>query len=104
MPKHDQRCTACDWADEVIVAPYEHPPCPSCGGATERYYPIGVTRQVISDEIIGGRWVENIDVKPIWVESKSHLRRELRARGLDEKVQHRGTQDSDKSQHTSRWV
>lgn len=104
MKRFDQHCTVCDWADEILAAPFTHPPCPQCGGATERYYPIGGTRQVISDEIIGGMWLENIAPRPVWVESKSHMRRELAARGLEQKVQHRGTQDSDKSVHTSRWI
>lgn len=105
MPKRfDQHCTACDWSDEILAEPHTHPPCPKCGGATERFYPIGGQRFVISDEIIGGRFVENIAPQPIWVESKSQLRRELATRGLTEKVQHRGTQDSDKSQHTTRWI
>lgn len=103
MPKFDQRCTACDWTGEVIAKPFEHPPCESCGSRTERYYPIGGQRYVISDEIIGGRWVENIAPTPIWVESKSHLRRELASRGLEERVRHVGSQDGDRSAHTTRW-
>ncbi len=101
--RYDQHCPACDWQDEILAEPFTHPPCPKCGGTTERYYPIGGQRFVISDEIIGGRWVENLAPQPVWVESKSQLRREIASRGLIEKVQHRGTQDSDKSAHTSRW-
>jgi hypothetical protein len=104
MPKFDQHCTACDWSAEIIVRSGEHPPCPSCSGATERWWPIGEkTHGVIGDEIIGGRWVENMGPSPVWVESKSHYRRELAKRGLEEKVRHIGTQDSDKSSHTTRW-
>ena len=103
MPRFDQKCLACDWSAEIVVAPREMPPCPRCGGKTERYYPIGGTRYVVGDEFVGGKWIENIDVRPIWVESKSQLRREMAKRGLESKVRHIGTQDSDKSAHTTRW-
>ncbi len=104
MPRFDQHCTSCAWTGEVIAKPHEHPPCPTCGGTTERYYPIGGRRQVISDEIIGGKWFENLGPTPVFIESKSHLRRELAARGLTEKVQHVGVRGSDHNPHTSRWI
>jgi hypothetical protein len=107
MPKYDQQCCdqgACVWHGEIIAAPFENPSCPRCGGETQRWYPIGSQQHGISsDEIIGGRWVENIAAEPIWIESRSHLRRELKARGLEEKVRHVGVDHSDKSPHTTRW-
>lgn len=102
--RYDQHCTACDWQDEILAEPFTHPPCPKCGGETARYYPIGGTRHVISDEIIGGKFIENLGPQPVWVESKSQLRREIAARGLVEKVQHVGVQGSDHNPRTSRWI
>jgi hypothetical protein len=103
MPTFDQHCLACDWTAEIVAAPHQMPPCPSCGGTTERYYPIGGTRSVVGDEFVGGKWIENLDTTPINVESKSQLKREMAKRGLESKVRHIGTQDSDKSAHTTRW-
>jgi len=105
MPLHDQRCTACDWTAEVVVRPHEHPACPSCGGATERYYPIGGrTNGVIPDEYVGGLTLENLGHQPVTVYSRSELKREMDARGLVHRVRHVGTPESDKSPHTSRWI
>lgn len=105
VPKYDQHCLVCEWSAEILAAPGEMPPCPDCGGATERYYPIGGTRRmVLGDEFVGGKWIENLDTTPVYVESRSQLKREMAKRGLVERVRHIGTQDSDKSAHTSRWI
>jgi hypothetical protein len=104
VPKHDQHCLVCEWSAEILAAPHEMPPCPSCGGDTERWFPIGGgTRAVIGDEFVGGKWIENLDTTPVYVESRSQLKREMERRGLEPKVRHIGTQESDKSAHTSRW-
>lgn len=103
MPRFDQLCPACDWQDEIVVRPHEHPPCPRCGGETVRHYPIGGTRHVISDEIIGGTWIENMGHQPVYVESRSQYRRELEKRGLEQCVRHVGVKGSDKNPHTTRW-
>ena len=104
MPKHDQHCTVCEWSAEILAAPYEMPPCPNCGGDTERWYPIGGARAVIGDEFVGGKWIENLDTTPVFVESRSQLKREMEKRGLVERVRHIGLQGSDKNPHTSRWI
>lgn len=105
MPRFDQRCLTCGWTGEVVTQPFEHPPCPECHGATERYYPIGgTTNGVIGDEFIGGKWIENLGHQPVFIESRSQLKREMEARGLQPMVRHRPLQGSDKSPHTTRWV
>ena len=69
------------------------------------YEPRSSTRNFITDELAGGaRYFENLGPQPVWVESKSQLRDEMRARGLMSRVEHRGVQGSDKSKETSRWV
>lgn len=104
MPRYDQRCTACDWTGTVVAKPHEQPPCPTCESATERYYPIGNTQAgVIGDEFVGGKWFENLAPTPVWIESKSHLRREMAARNLEHKVRHVGVPGSDRSPNTTRW-
>jgi hypothetical protein len=102
MPRFDQHCKTCEWVGTIITDPFSHPPCPSCGGATERIYLGGY--MVVGDDIPGGRWVENLDTKPVYVESKSQLKREMEVRGLTESVRHVGVPGSDKSPHTTRHV
>jgi hypothetical protein len=104
MPRFDQHCLSCDWTGDVIAKPFEMPPCPACGEATERYYPIGGRGHgVIGDEFVGGKWIENMGPQPVYVESRSHYKRELAARGLEEKVRHVGQNYGDKSSITTRW-
>jgi hypothetical protein len=105
MPRFDQHCPFCSWSAEIVAAPFEHPPCPECGGDTERFYPIGGGAPgVVGDEIVGGRWYENLGHAPVWIESKSHLKREMAARNLEHKIRHVGVPGTDKSPHTTRWI
>lgn len=102
MPRHTQHCTVCDWQDDVQVQPYEHPPCPQCASATERVW-CGHSASVNGDEWPGGKTFENLGNEPVTLYSKSELRRELRARGLEECVRHVPVPGSDKSPHTTNW-
>jgi len=104
MVRHRQLCQTCGWQDEILVRPGHDPYCPRCGlGWTTRLWTSSAS--VISDALPGGaQWIENLDHRPIWVETKTQLRRELDARGLTQKVQHRTSPDSDKSAFTSRWI
>jgi hypothetical protein len=56
------------------------------------------------DEFVGGQWFENLAPQPIYIESRSHLKREMAARGLEHKVRHVGVPGSDRSPATTRWV
>lgn len=102
MQKHyDQGCNSCEWSGEIWAEPYEMPPCPSCGGETERRWrSIGM----IGDEIPGGQWIENLGDKPVKVYSKSELKHEAEKRGLQLNVKHVGKPGSDKSDITTRWT
>ena len=59
---------------------------------------------VIQDSIPGGMVIENMGHEPITFYSKSDYRREMKARGLVNKVEHVGVPGSDKSPHTTRWI
>ena len=59
---------------------------------------------VISDSIPGGMVIENIAKTPMTFYSKSDYARELKSRGLVNKVEHVGTPGSDKSPVTSKWT
>ena len=60
---------------------------------------------VIDDTVTGGeRFFENLGHDRVWIDSKSQLKRELEARGLQPMVRHTGLPGSDKSPQTQRWV
>lgn len=55
---------------------------------------------VIDDQLPGGaRFIENLGNEPVWVETKTQLKQELDARGLEPMVRH-----VDGDQHVGRWV
>lgn len=82
MPRHNQQCTVCQWKvfNSDIPAGI-NPPCPNCGGATERNW-MGYGTQAHSDTIVGGMWLENYGPKPIFVESHTERERVMKERGL----------------------
>lgn len=59
---------------------------------------------VIDDSIPGGMVIENMGPTPVTFYSKSDYRRECKARGLVNKVEHVGVPGSDKSPMTTRWI
>jgi len=79
---------------------------PFCGGKNNHGFPERAGgAAMIDDQIAGGaRYFENLGPEKVWVESKSQLRDELRARGLRENVRHVGVPGGDSSPQTSRWV
>ena len=86
-------------------------PCDRCGqvyGIGEwPFCPHGVPLKgltVLDDSIPGGMTIENMGPTPITFYSRSEYRRELKARGLINKVRHMPGPESDKSPHTSRWI
>jgi hypothetical protein len=61
--------------------------------------------KVIDDQLPGGpRMFENLGDKEVYIETKSQLRAEIQARGLQPCVRHVGDKGSDKSPFTSRWI
>lgn len=79
--QYDQRCVVCDWSGSIVAEPEVCPPCPQCGGATERLW---VTPpQIVDDTLPGGpRWFDNLGHTPVWIETKAQLQTELDKRGL----------------------
>lgn len=98
---YDQGCTACEWTGEIYAEPFTMPPCPKCAGQTERRWS---RMSVRGDDIPGGMVIENMGHAPVTVYSKSQLRDEMRARGLEQRVKHVGTKGGDKSKFTTRWI
>lgn len=102
MPRFDQRCVQCQWEGEVFARPYEMPPCPACGGSTERVW--RRSAGVRDDAWPGGKTFDNLGPEPVTLYSRSELRRELQARHLEECVRHVPLPGSDKSPHTTSWA
>lgn len=98
MPKYDQACKSCDWLAEIIARPHEHPPCPKCGGDTERRWE-GKASSVHGDDIPGGMLVENGFSEPIRVYSHSEHRRRLAAEGCEIRAKWAGPNDK----YLTRW-
>lgn len=59
---------------------------------------------VIDDSWPGGKTFENMGPTPVTCYSRSEWVREMKARGLINKVEHVGVPGTDKSPNTSRWV
>jgi hypothetical protein len=61
---------------------------PFCGGRNNHGFPLhGVSIQ--DDQLEGGpRWFETLGHDPVFIESKSQLKREADARGLENVVRH----------------
>lgn len=102
MPRFDQACRACSWTGEILVPPHTHPPCPVCGGATERVW--RASARVVGDDIPGGLTLENVGHEPVTVYSHAERRRLLKERGLEECVRHVPVPGTDKSPHTTSWA
>ncbi len=103
MPRFTQHCLICDWSDDIFAAPFENPPCPTCGGASERLW-VGEAASVCDDTYIGGKTFENLGHEPVTVHSRSELKRVMRERGLQECVRHVPVPGTDKSPHTTSWA
>ena len=103
MPRYSQHCCACAWQDDIFVPVGTHPPCPQCGGQTERLWS-GTSAGVTQDSWEGGKTFENLGHDPVTLYSRSELKRELKARGLQEMVRHVPVPGSDRSPHTSNWA
>lgn len=80
MPVHDLECPSCGLREEVsLVAIEEDYPC-SCGGRRKIVYDWGFCNVV--EPQFQPYWEENLDRKPIYIESKQQLAKECKSRGL----------------------
>lgn len=59
---------------------------------------------VIGDEIVGGFVQENFGPTPETFYSKRAMALRAKELNLQPFVRHKGTQDGDRSKHTSRWI
>ena len=109
MPIFDRQCIN----GHTLLDCYEpiSPPvvaCEECGAETSRVW-LGHGASVIPDDIPGGILIRHglcdpDTGEPVRYYSKSDIAREAKKRGLVNVVEHVGSQGSDKSTHTSRWI
>lgn len=104
MPIYEYACPQCSRAFEALVpvACRNQMLCRVCGCAVNREWRHAPTMR--PDSIPGGLVLENLTPQPKRFYSRTEIKDEMRARGVEAKVRHVGAQGSDKSKHTSRWV
>lgn len=99
MPRHTQHCLTCSWQADLIVSAGVHPPCPECGGATERVW--SASAAVHGDEC---DYIDhNLGPKPIRIRSWSEMRRLENALGVRPSVRHVEHPWGPKHNHTVDW-
>lgn len=103
MPVFEYQCPACYGTWEQYVPRHDiKSTCDKCSIPGKKVY-MGSINTVRDDSIIGGRWIENLGHQPVYVESVTELKRQMKAHGVEEFVRHTPVPGSDKSQHTSNW-
>lgn len=105
----DTMCPSCgDVRVDVWVDTPSLPHCTRCAVPLVRQRAYARASNVIADSIPGGIYIEHglchSDGSPRRYDSKSEMASEARRRHLSPHVEHRGSEGSDKSTHTSRWV
>lgn len=104
MPIRDRVCPTCGWvkADNYESRTTMDVFCPN-GHATEIVY-VGASAAIHGDDpFVAGKVFENLGHAPVTIYSRSQLKREMQARGLQEFVRHQPLAGSDKSPHTTSW-
>lgn len=110
-PSYRERAFVCDndhafkhfmWASDP------DPKCPTCKADVQHGYASNKAACVIQDSIEGGVYIRhgicNEDGSPRRYDSHSDMKREAKARGLLNLVEHVPPKGSDKSIHTSKWI
>lgn len=104
MPVYDRACPSCGWSrDDCYESLAASMTCPSCGAETERVWRSARTSGVVPDEYTKPWMCEHLGHEPVLIRSRSQLKREMDARGLQPFVRHVGEPGSDKSRKTTRW-
>ena len=100
MPLYSYRCETCGSTEDRFstIAARNDQVCP-CGTRLTRVWTVTAVQDDSLDE-----WNEMVAHDPVHFTSKRDKRLYLKEHGLQEFVRHVGTQGSDKSPHTVRWV
>ena len=104
MPNYDYACERCQHYFERIV-PVElrnSVTCKHCGHIAGREWRHAPSMR--PDSIPGGLTLENLGPTPKTFYSRTEIKDEMRARGVEQHVRHVGLPGSDKSPHTTRHI
>lgn len=110
MKMIDMHCPACETRhiDVLLREGNWAPECLTCHVPLVRICIGGMAAAVHGDDIPGGVWIRNgicnLDGTPRRYDSHSEMRREAKARGLVNFVEHVGTKGGDKNRHTQRFI
>jgi putative FmdB family regulatory protein len=105
MPVYDFKCRVCHRIFEAFVMFKERLGvcCKTCGAATDVVWMAGGrTPTVIGDSM--DQVIENLSAQPKRYLSRSELKRDMAAAGVEHRVKHVGVPGSDKSPHTVKWI
>jgi hypothetical protein len=103
VPIFDVACE-CGWSrDDVFEHKGQPSLCEACGKETTHVWRSNRTSGVIPDEYTKPWTCEHLGHEPVLIRSRSQLKREMDARGLQPFVRHVGDPGSDKSRKTTRW-
>lgn len=103
MPMYEVRCHEGHEDEQFAHREAELDPCRVCGDPVQRVY--RTMAHMRQDSIPGGMVINDLDPKgPMRFDSWSDYRRELKARGLVNKVEHVCIEGTDKAKYTSRWI
>ena len=104
MPMYEYRCGPCCHYFERLVPLDQRNTvhCPHCGAFAIREWRTAPSMR--PDSIPGGLVLENLGPKPQRFYSRTEIKDEMRARGVEQHVRHVGLPGSDKSPHTTRHI
>lgn len=103
MPLYDRICPNCNWRKDDCYEPREFQYlCPQCESETVRAW--AAPAMHTDDPFIGGKTIENMGHTPVTVYSRQEFKRAMRERGVEQRVQHVGSQGSDRNPNTQRWI
>jgi putative FmdB family regulatory protein len=83
LPIYQMRCRGClnEFEELRPIADMDAEiTCPSCG---LNQYPLRLVTATNKGFVLKPFWHEHLDKKPVYIESKQQLKRELRKRGFD---------------------
>lgn len=76
-------CEGCGARTKALRWDYDPvPPCSVCGAAMHEASIRWARNGGVVDDTVDGHWCETLGHDPVWIESRSQLRREADARGL----------------------